>query len=175
MIKQMIDIATVGFYDVAVKISEFWYFIPNLFLTALLPAIVNAKKTNAELYKRRFRMIILGTLSMSFIMAIFIFLASEQVISTLFGAAYLPAVSVVKIYVWAGIGMTIGTVVNQYLVIESATATSFFANFFGMLLNIILNLFFIPRYGMVGAAYATLISYFISPLIVVIVRWKKFL
>jgi O-antigen/teichoic acid export membrane protein len=175
MIKQMIDIATVGLYDVAVKISEFWYFLPNIFLTALLPAIVNAKKTDPGSYKRRLRLIFSGTLLVSLVMAVFIYLVSHQVILSLFGEAYLPAVSVVKVYVWAGIGMTIGTVVNQYLVIESATTTSFFANFFGMLLNIILNILFIPKYGMIGAAYATLISYFASPLLAVLIRWKKFI
>lgn len=33
-----------------------------------------------------------------------------------------------------------------------------------MVVNVILNLIWIPKYGLVGSAYATLISYSIGPL-----------
>ena len=39
------------------------------------------------------------------------------------------------------------------------TKLSFFRTFIGMVINVILNFVLIPKYGIIGAAYATLISY----------------
>jgi Na+-driven multidrug efflux pump len=51
--------------------------------------------------------------------------------------------------------------------------TIFVLNLLAMILNIILNLILIPMFGIIGSAYATLISYMIIPLGVLILKYKK--
>ena len=44
----------------------------------------------------------------------------------------------------------------------------FVYNLFSMLVNVILNIILIPRMGLIGAAWATLISYSFGPIVVII-------
>ena len=53
MIKYMLSSTEVGYYAVAVKLSEAWYFIPMAICTSLFPAIVNAKQVSEKLYLSR--------------------------------------------------------------------------------------------------------------------------
>ncbi len=44
---------------------------------------------------------------------------------------------------------------------KSYTRISFFRTFIGAIVNVLLNIVLIPKYGINGAAFATLISYFV--------------
>ncbi|MNI74122.1 hypothetical protein D3C73_1301880 [compost metagenome] len=67
-----------------------------------------------------------------------------------------------SIHIWSGIFVFLGTASSQYLVAEGFTKISFYRTAAGALINILLNLVLIPRYGGVGASIATLIACFVS-------------
>jgi len=169
MVKHMINQTAVGFYDVAVRVAEVWYFIPGLITASLVPAIVNAKKINEIVYKKRLKDLLLLIFIISVAISLPIFLLAKPIISIFFGSAYLPAISVLQIYVWAGIGLAIAEVVNQYLITENFTKIFFISSCIGMILNLTLNFVFIPLYGINGAAIATLVSYSSLPVTIWII------
>jgi len=177
MVKNFIDQTAVGFYDVAVRIAEVWYFIPTIIVSSIFPAIINAKKNNLLLYKKRLQDLIIIIFTITFLISLPIFIFAKPIINLLFGFAYHPAIIVLQIYVWAGIGLSIANVINQYLIIENYTKILFFSSCIGMIINVILNFIFIPIYGINGAAFSTLISYFTIPLsIILLLRgnlWKN--
>ncbi|MDD5318605.1 MAG: flippase [Candidatus Pacebacteria bacterium] len=53
LIKHMLDTASVGIYDSAVRISEGWYFIPSIIVSTFFPAIVIAKSNSDVEYNKR--------------------------------------------------------------------------------------------------------------------------
>ncbi len=53
----------------------------------------------------------------------------------------------------------IGEVSYRYFLVENKQRLLFFRSVFGAVINVCLNLFFIPKWGINGAAYATVISY----------------
>jgi O-antigen/teichoic acid export membrane protein len=163
MIKQYLDVSSVGIYDVAVRIAEVWYFVPGLLVTSLFPAVVNAKKTETNLYLKRVKKLFILILSVSLLLIIPIYFASSWIIKSFFGTEYLAAIPVLKIYIWAGIGMAVGYVINHYFITENKTGLIFVINFFAMVLNVTLNVYLIPTYGISGAAIATFISYLSIP------------
>ena len=59
--------------------------------------------------------------------------------------------------------VAVGTVVNYYLLNENYVKLSLFFSIVGMSGNVLLNIVFIPIYGISGAALATLISYTLTP------------
>lgn len=160
MIKQMMNDYYIGLYSVTAKLSEVWIFIPSAIVGSLFPAIVNSKKTNQEVYKSRFKRLYSLLFFLSLLMSLLIFIFSKFLIQFLFGVEYMGALSSLRIYVWSGIATSIGFAISQYLIVENRTKELFFLNFFSMLINICLNLVLIPRYGIEGAAFATLFSYF---------------
>ena len=162
MIKNMLSDAEVGYYAAAVKLSEAWYFIPMAICSSLFPSIINAKKMSKILYMSRLQKLydILTWLAMAIAVPVTLF--STLIVSLLFGHEYIASAPVLTIYIWAGIPVSLGVASGQYLVNENLTKISFYRTLVGMIVNVILNFIFIPIYGIIGSAFATLISYSIA-------------
>ena len=168
MIGSMLGNYKVGIYAAAVKLVEVWYFVPGIIGTALLPAIINAKITDEKLYKNRLKNFYLLMTVIPIAMAVPISLFAKPIIQILFGSGYLESISILRIYIWSSIGIFLGNATYQYLISENFIKTVFWLNLLAMIINIILNLIFIPIYGIIGSAWATLISYMISPALILI-------
>lgn len=159
MIKNMIGNEAVGIYSAASKISETWYFIPGIICASLFPAIINAKKINTIIYEKRLKNLYSLMFYISLGIAIPISLLSSLIIIYLYGSEYTGAISVLKIHIWAGIGVFLGHAITQYLIAENFVKIFFSITIIGAIINIILNLILIPKSGIIGAAIATAISY----------------
>ena len=159
MIRTMLDSKELGYYAAAVRLSEAWYFIPVALTNAIFPAVINAKKASNEFYINRIQKLydILAWMAISIAVPVSIF--SKDIINVIFGAEFQSAAPVLTIYIWAGVAVFLGVASSQYLITENYTKLSFSRNFVGMIFNVALNFILIPKYGIVGAAYATLISY----------------
>ncbi|MEI6191059.1 MAG: flippase [bacterium] len=162
MIKNMLGNEQAGIYAVAVKLSEVWYFIPSVVCASIFPAIINSLTVSKEFFESRLKKLYSLMFWLSFLIAIFITIFSYPIIKILFGDLYLGAVTTTQIYVWAGIGVSLGIAINQYLLAQNLTKISFYATLIGAIVNIILNIILIPKIGINGAALATLLSYILS-------------
>jgi O-antigen/teichoic acid export membrane protein len=162
MIKNMMNDDAVGYYSVAVRLCEAWYFIPVTLCNSLFPAIVNAKNVSEEFYNNRLQKLydILAWMSIGIAIPVTIF--SNLIINLLFGSEFSPAAPVLTIYIWAGVAVFLGVASSQYLINENLTKLSFSRTFLGMIVNVLLNLLLIPYYGIIGSAVATLISYTVA-------------
>lgn len=162
MLKNMLNDKEVGFYAAAVRIAEAWYFFPIAISTSLFPAIINAKHISEKLYLSRLQKLYDLLAWMAIGIAIPITIFSKTIITILLGNEFFSSAGVLTIYIWAGIAVFLGVGSSQYLVNENLTKISFLRTFIGMIINVILNLLFIPKYGITGSAWATLISYSIA-------------
>jgi O-antigen/teichoic acid export membrane protein len=162
MIKNILGNEPAGIYAVAVKISEVWYFIPALICTSLFPSIVSAVYTNKELFEGRMKKLYFLMFWLSVGIAIAINIMAHTIITTLFGNAYIGAVTTLQIYIWAGVAVFLRYPSSQYLTASNLTKISFYNTLLGAAVNVILNIILIPKVGISGAAIATLISYTIA-------------
>jgi len=152
----------VGIYSAAANISEAWYFIPVAIVTSVFPALINARKTDYERYQKR-----LGNLYdlLTYIclpIAIFISFTANYIIHFLYSNRFEGAGTMLSIHIWSGIFVFFGTASSQYLIAEGYTKISFYRTAAGAIVNILLNLWLIPKYAGVGASIATLAACFIS-------------
>ncbi len=159
MIKNMIGNESSGLYAIAVKLSEFWYFIPTIICASLFPAIINARNTNLDIYKKRLKNLFLMLIIISIGIALLITVFSKLIIATLFGKAYMGTLIVLRTYVWSSIPIFLQIALGNYLVSENLVKIELWSTIGGAVLNVVLNIFLIPKYGIEGAAIATLISY----------------
>ena len=162
LIKNMLDVKEVGYYAAAVRLSESWYFIPVAISNALFPAIINAKNIGRELYLNRLQKLydLLAWIAIGISIPVSFF--SSEIINLLYGSKYLSSAPILTIYIWAGASVFLGVASSQYLVAENLTRISFVRTSLGMIANVILNIILIPIYGIIGSAFATLISYTIA-------------
>jgi len=106
-------------------------------------------------------------------MAIPVTIFAKPIIHIIFGSGYLEAVPILRIYIWSSVGVFLNYAIYHYLVSENFIKTIFWTNLLTMFINIILNIVLIPAYGIAGSAWATLISYAIPPLCVLIFIRQK--
>lgn len=164
IIKELLNETQVGYYGAAVRLCEAWYFVPMAITASLFPAIVNAKKISEVLYLSRLQKLYDLMAWISILIAVFVTIFSKEITLILLGTKYLPSAPVLTIYIWAGIGVFLGVASSQFLIVENLIKLSFYRTLVGMIFNLILNFVLIPKFGIVGSAYATFISYTASTL-----------
>ncbi|HRH26073.1 MAG TPA: flippase [Candidatus Paceibacterota bacterium] len=170
MLKNMVNETSVGFYDSAVRIAELWYFIPGILGSALFPAMVNAHLTDTSIYTLRMKRLYFLLWWLGIAISASVFVLAPFIIHTLYGPAYDMSILVLRIYVCATIPIFLAMIIQQHLVTKGLTRVTFFMTFLGMVANIVLNIFLIPRYGIYGAAVATLVSYSLMPLSILLLK-----
>ncbi|MEN8120039.1 MAG: flippase [Bacteroidota bacterium] len=159
MIKEMLDANAVGQYAAAVKISEIWYFIPVIINNSIFPAIIGAKTKNETFYYKRLQQLLSLLIWMALLISLPIYIISPAIITNLFGDEYLLASSVLSIHIWSGIFIFMNNTAGKWHIAENLTKLSLIKTILGATINITLNIILIPKYGIIGAAWATLITY----------------
>lgn len=158
MIQHFLDSSAVGLYDITVRLTELLGFLPGIIIASLFPAIINARNVSTSEYQKRLRALTIMCLSLSVVSVLVLTLLAPFIITLLFGADYMAAIPLLRIYVWSTVG-TIGIILmQQYLIAEHHSQLFLFFSIIGAVTNVVLNLFFIPAFGMNGAAYATLLT-----------------
>jgi O-antigen/teichoic acid export membrane protein len=173
MIGYYIGSFAVGIYAAAVRLVEIWYFIPAIICGSLFPAIINSKNNGEANYKKRLNYLYKLLFVISVIIALPLTFFAPWFIDVLYGQPYHEAIEVLRIYIWSGVGLFINFGINQYLLAENKLKRLFYLNLFAMIVNIILNLLFIPYFGILGAAWATFISYCLSPILFFVIDHKS--
>ena len=156
MINLIIDEYQLGIYSVSVRYVEIFHFIPKIIMISLLPLLLISKKYVNDLVKIN---------SIIFKFSIFftalIFLSSDFIIPFLFGNEYSQSISTTKILSFSLLFVFFG-VVNEHWYI-SKNLQKYYAIYvlLGAILNIIFNYILINKIGIQGAAYSTILTYFL--------------
>lgn len=156
MIMKILGEREMGLFSAAVRLSEAWYFVPMIITNSLFPAILNAKKTDEEKYKRRMQRLFNLMFMISVAVAVPVSLASPLLIDIFYGEAYHNAAKVLTLHVWTGVFVSLGVASSNWFLAENLQKFALWKTIAGGVINIILNLILIPEFGTVGAALSTL-------------------
>ena len=162
MLQNMLGSFAVGEYSAAARLSEICYFIPVIISSSLFPAVINAKNISKELYLKRMQQLYDFLVWVAILIAIPMSFVSQQVITLLYGDAFKGAGDVLMIHIWSAVFVFLGVASSKWFIVEGLQRYSFYRTFTGAFINIILNLILIPKFGIYGAAIATLLSQFIA-------------
>ncbi len=169
MLKELIPNGTMetGAYATAVNLSEALNFVPMAIVASLFPAILNARRDDANRYQRRLQNLydLMVWISMAF--AIFMTFAAPLVYK-LFKPEFAAAAQALSIHVWGSIFVFLGVASGQYLIAEGYSKLAFLRTGVGAIVNILLNLILIPKMGMNGTAIATVIAYGVAAFMVLL-------
>lgn len=172
-LKVLLGSQAVGLYVVAVRFSEVWFFISSVICASLLPAILNAQKTNDGLFLSRSKRLYSLLFYSSILVCIFIFVFAPLIVKVLYGSEYLLSINLLRIYIWSIIGVFIGTALQQILLAQNKFKTILLFNTLGMMLSLVLNYYFIPLWGIKGAAVANIFAYTLPIIIILFLRTMK--
>ena len=155
MIQHMLGNAAVGQYAVAVRVSEAFYFIPMIVTTSLFPAIVQARMKGPDVYHARLRALSSLLVWVSLGLVGLFMIGAKALIQLFFGPEYMPAVGVLMLHIWASVFVFLGVLRGKWAVNEHLQNLIMIYTVLGALINVGLNLLWIPLWGIQGAALAT--------------------
>lgn len=159
MLGAMAGTEQAGIYAAASRLSELWYVFPATLAIRYYPDMLKAYQQGLTPYYLKLRRFALLFFSAAFSIALLMTLAAPWIISLLFGDDFSAAITVLRIHVWAGCFIFVRYLISQHLVITEQEPLSLLSHGVGALLNIGLNFWLIPTMGIIGAAWATLVSY----------------
>lgn len=162
MLGQMQSVESVGIYSAAVKISELWFFVPMAVVNSVFPSIVQAKDINEETYYSRIQKLFNLMCLLAYAVAIPMTFLSPYIVTLIYGPEYAEASAILTVHVWMGLFATLGVAREVWLTTEGLMKFSAVTTTTGAIVNVILNYFFIPIYGGIGAAVATVIAQMVS-------------
>ena len=158
MIKHMMSPYELGLYSAAAKIYEGWVIIPYVISISMLPAIVGLKTRSASLYEAGMVKLFALVFWPGILVAILVSLFGGTIVSLTFGEEYMGATKVLAISLWAVAFTGLGAVTSRYLTVEGLEKKIAFRTLIALCINVTLNYILIPRYGIEGAAVATLVT-----------------
>ncbi|HLN94902.1 MAG TPA: polysaccharide biosynthesis C-terminal domain-containing protein [Flavobacterium sp.] len=97
--------------------------------------------------------------------ALILVVFSDLIVSLLFGSQFAGSAPVLRLLAPGVLLLTIFKVMNMDLAGKGRPSTSLWAMVPGLVINVLCNLYLIPRYGAVGAAISSTISYSILALL----------
>jgi PST family polysaccharide transporter len=154
------DTTQLGYYSVAVKLSELFDFIPIIIYQSVFPKLSSLKEKNQEDYINKFQIYFDIMAFLWLLVAVPVSILSPYLVSILYGKSYAASAPILSIYVWAQFGSNFGMARSAYLAVEGKLHYSLYLSVIGALMNIGINSILIPRFGAIGATTATLITYF---------------
>lgn len=158
MIKEFLGIEVVGVYAAATSLIEALFFVAAILASSLYPVLIRSKEKGADEYEKTLRLLYFLSIWIGLGFSIGLYSGSEFLILNLYGVSYNSAIDVVKVYSWVLPLIFLSAVFGRFLMIENFTKKNMYRVFCGAVTNVALNFVFIPRYGAVGAAYATLLT-----------------
>lgn len=154
-IKEMINSNAVGLYSAGVKLAESMSVVPMVITQSIFPKIFQIRKEKKKTkIINIFRIIFYFLFFISFIILFF----SPTIVELLYGDKYIDSSLILAILIFS-IPMTfLNIMTSQLLLIENLQSIIMKRQILLVVCNIVLNIVLIPRYGIIGAACATLLS-----------------
>ena len=162
MINYYLGEEEVGIYSIGVQLSGIFSILIGPIQNSIYPKMIELYKENYEKYYNFF------LLSNTMITQLYLFLTFLSIIVVkwlfkyVYEPEYNPAIMVYSILAFSIFIKANGSLQTSHMTIKGITQKSFYKTFLSLILNVILNALLIPKYGINGAAIATLVTQFMA-------------
>jgi len=176
MVKAILhDDALTGIYNASLTVGRIPYYLFYAMTVFLLPMVSRASVNNnfknaKQIIDRALRIMLILLVPMVVLMSVY----ATEILRLFYGQKYLAGAVPMSVLVY-GVGfLTIFYVLSFAANGAGKTKIVMAISSFGLFINIILNYFFIHRMGILGSAYATTITSFVTMLIMLYFIKKDF-
>jgi len=157
--------AQVAFYSIAARLAEHLLWFPQSVGMALFPRLAGSHPSEAH---RMTAAAVRQTLVLSLVPAALLAGFGRFLLTLWYGAEYEPAAAPLR---WVCVGivmMSLYVLLSRNFTSRNRQGINIFSAYLALGGNLLLNLFLIPRYGIVGAAMATACSYSAATLLLLV-------
>lgn len=155
----------VGYYSVAMIISNMWMFVPQAIIDSSRPLIMGYKLNDQSSYKLRYKQLNQIIIAISILAGIGFTVFASAFVWVLGAGKNMGAVPVLRILIWSRLFSLLGTTRSIWLICEDNSQYVKWFIGLGALMNVVLNTLLIPSYGAAGAAIATLFTEIVGAIV----------
>jgi PST family polysaccharide transporter len=165
MLHKMSGDQVLGPYVIAVQLTELFSALPVALMISLFPALAQSAQ-DEETFTRylhetfRFLMVIV------FAACALVTPIAFPLIELFYGRQFLSTASLLIVLIWSEAPVFFGVVLSNALIAKRLQKYTAYGAVVGAAVNVLLNLVLIPRYGALGASWATVISYSVAGLFI---------
>jgi O-antigen/teichoic acid export membrane protein len=172
MILKFLSKEELGYYSSAMRLIEFFGFIPTVVYWSFYTSVERTKVYAKEKFDGRLRDLY-RLMTIAFIFTgLPIFFFGKKIILFLYGSTYEPAGILFSLMSFRLFFTFFGVIRGVYLLTENLIWFSTFTIFLGAISNVLSNIIFLPLYGAVGAIISFVISFTITTFLVDIIYQK---
>jgi O-antigen/teichoic acid export membrane protein len=159
MLQAFLNMTQVGYYTAAYKVPNLVERVPQLAMATLFPVMSRLAVTDPVALKRLYRKM-LGSLFLLVVPMLggVIWLA-PFIVRWLLGFAYGPVVPLLRVVILATALVYLSISGGNLLIALNRSKVSLYAMGLATVVNATLNVLWIPRFGTMGAAWATVVGY----------------
>lgn len=175
MIGRFVSTAGVALYNPALKIAGLVE-VPTLTIANMIfPRVPQKMKEQGvvgvrDIYYKSVSLILAAMIPM--VIPIFIF--AELIITIIFGADYVEAANILRVTIFYSLIIPFNRQFGTLMDGLKMAKLNFLQLLFAAILNVVLNFFFLSWFGLIGSAYATLLSYIVVFIMNQIILYRKF-
>ena len=158
MIKHFLGEVDVANYSSVVIIEPF-SFISTVVMSSLFPIILNKSRESNVKKIKVFEFCQNDMTLLSLLLVAGIYFLAPYVLNFLYDNKYNNVLSIMQLHAFSIIFLFWGQVYFKWVFVEEAYGFTVVSHGLGAIINIVLNLFFIERFGIIGATYSTIIAY----------------
>ena len=167
LINGYLGVGAVGLYSVGVGLVEKIWLMPDAASTILYPRV--SAESDAQRLKQITPLVARTTIWLTGIAAILLVLLCRPIILALYSTAYLRAVGAAQALLIGIVAMAASKPLANDLAGRGKPMLNTYISIVSLFTNVGLNILFIPKYGIVGAAWASTTSYSLTFLIRLVV------
>ena len=166
MLKMMLGESAVGYYSAAATCTAMTTFVFVAIIDSSRPSILEGKNESQEIFENRLKLLYSIIIFLALAQSVFITIFAKPIVSILYGAQYAPTVNILRILVWYTTFSYIGSVKDIWILAKDKESLLWIINLAGAITNIVLNAILIPILGANGAAIASLVTQFITNVVI---------
>lgn len=167
-----VGVKGVGLYTLAVSLAQLIWLISNAAATVLLPRVAALQNTVSENVTHTTQ-ITRVSFWLSFISALFLALLADQILPWVYGEAFRQSIAPLLGLLPGIVTFSMVNVLASYIAGIGKPQLNLAVSSVGLVVTIIFDLLLIPRFGIVGAAMASTLSYSISALLTLEIFTRK--
>jgi len=157
MLQLMTEDRVVGFYSAAYRLFEVVVVLPHSLMIVLFPSLVEEYHSNREKFKITLKKAFAVYLGIGCGIALLFYCFSSEIIGFAYGEAFLFSVKVLNVLSMAIALSFIIFLLSNVLIVSGREITNTWSLIGATILNIALNLVWIPQHGAIGAAWSTVV------------------
>ncbi|MEO8570960.1 MAG: polysaccharide biosynthesis C-terminal domain-containing protein [Chloroflexota bacterium] len=165
LINIILGVRETGIYSVTSGLAETLWYVPNALGTVMFSRAVDPKADAGRIAAVLTR----TTLAVAFATAIPTFVLGPRLVRFVYGSQFTDAGVALRLILPGIVAYSVVAVLSRYITGRGKPGTGTLILIGGLAVNVAINLVLIPRFGIVGAAAASSISYVVTALMTLVV------